>query len=104
MEIHIQKTEKVHITKEQQRDIALKVLEDVFYRVLRNKGFDDLREKRELGAKEGELYACIVTSDYHHGGEDISWIREASEEESTLYNNVKTLKRLINENISSNTH
>lgn len=97
MEIHIQKTEKVHITKEQQRDIALKVLEEVFDRTLISKGFNDLREKRELGAKEGELYACNVTSDYHHGGDDISWIRKATEEESTLYNSVESLKKLIRE-------
>jgi hypothetical protein len=97
MEIYIQKTEKVHITKEQQRDIALKVVEEVFYRTIRHKGFNDLREKRELGAKEGELYACNVTSDYHHGGDDISWIRKATEEESTLYNSVESLKKLIHE-------
>ena len=95
MEIHVQKTEKVHITKEQQRDIALKVVEEVFYRTLRNKGFNDLREKRELGAKKGELYACHVTSNYHHGGDDISWIRKATEEESILYNSVESLKKLI---------
>ena len=109
MEIHVQKTEKVFITKKQQKDIAVKVMEDALNRVLSGNGTPsyvlrlEFREKRAPGAKESEVYVCSIGQDYR-GGEDISWIREASEEESTLYNSVKTLKRLINENISSNTH
>ena len=96
MEIHVQKTEKVFITKKQQKDIAIKVMEASLNRTLSGNGTLEFREKRAPGAKESEVYVCSIGQDYR-GVEDISWIRAATEEESTLYNSVKTLKRLMNE-------
>ena len=97
MEIFVEKLERVKLNPDQQKAVTLKTIDRAFKKMLCEKGGDEIREYREPGERESKLFLCKVETDYHHGGDDISWIRKATEEESTLYNSVESLKKLIHE-------
>lgn len=98
MEIYIQKIEKIHITKEQQKEITCKTIKQAFENFLRqNFEYQDANELRIRCQPQlpDELWACKVETDYHHGGEDISWRRIATQYEKTKYSEFFNMIKII---------